>query len=241
MKNILLPLLLFASTSIFAGTPNFDTSSRIVFFPDVTVDKNLIYTDVKLLLRTNLTWNILVANQGSGPVTQEKSRPDFNLSTRIVTLPRVTVGNNEDEAYVDVELLLKLDGTWTILTITKEAEQTIEPTPDPEPIIIDLTGNYNGSTTSSVRSLLNTTLDGSLSQNGTALTGDVTLTSSLGAVPATITGQLTGTDVSLAVDATAAGYSINLDGTVSDDNRSISGSYTWPAFKDKGTWELILK
>ncbi|MCK5831828.1 MAG: hypothetical protein KAH20_16155 [Methylococcales bacterium] len=234
MKKIVLSLLFFISTGVFAETPNFDSSSRIAFFPRVTVDKGIAYKNVELLLRHNFTWEVLKAekeNPTNNSANQEVNDPDFNLSTRIVTLSKVTEDNNV--AYINAELLLRADNTWEILEIKREPRTNSS---------INLTGSYAGSTKSNISPRLNTVLDGTLTQNGDNITGSVKIKNPDLEGQGAVVGKLVGNKVALTATISEVGDSqISFDGTLSNDNKTISGTYTWSAFNDSGSWELILK
>jgi hypothetical protein len=234
MKKSLLFFLLFISIKGFAADPNFDSNLEIVFIPRATVNNSSAFTDIELVLRSNLTWLILKANEESpladDPINPKKIDPNFDLSTRIVTFPRVTVDNNV--TYLKTKLLLKEDFTWKILSAKKEQS----PTPEP---ILNLAGDYKGSTTSNVNRLLNTRLTGSLTQNGNNLTGNITITNLLGEDSGLATGQIDGKNISFSV--TVRGSTISFEGIISDDNKTLSGDYTWSAFNDNGVWSITLQ
>lgn len=62
-KIVLLFLGFSISIPLWAADPNFDTESRIVTLPRVTVDETTAYSDVQLLLNPDGTWNILAFDQ----------------------------------------------------------------------------------------------------------------------------------------------------------------------------------
>ncbi len=70
MKYLIFTLLI--STNVFAGDPNFDTSTGIVYFPRVTVNNENAYNNVQLLLDSNGTWDILSATP-EPPAQEEKT------------------------------------------------------------------------------------------------------------------------------------------------------------------------
>lgn len=223
MKKILI-LLLFISNSVFAKDPNFDLSNRIVFFPRVTVDNGAAFVNVELLLSLDNTWSILAADPESTTDNTPENDPDYNSSTGIVIFPKVTVNNST--AYKNVQLLLGTDGIWSILA----AEQ--------EELSSSLTGNYAGATTSNVSASFNAPIIGNLTQDGNQVSGDVTLTSMLGSINGNLTGEVDGSDITLVIDFPSLSSQISLNGVISDDNTTLSGSYEWPAFSDNGTWSL---
>ncbi|NOQ63149.1 MAG: hypothetical protein GQ582_01395 [Methyloprofundus sp.] len=59
--NKILILGLILSMNVFAESPDFDSTTSVVSFPEVTVDKESSYTDVKLLLSPDNSWKVLRA------------------------------------------------------------------------------------------------------------------------------------------------------------------------------------
>ncbi len=113
MKKIII-LWIFVSINTFASDPNFNSTTHIVNFPRVTVDNQIAYFDVQLLLSPGGTWNILSEDvEDEKPTENIENDPNFNSTTHIVNFPRVTVDNQI--VYSDVQLLLSPEGTWRIL------------------------------------------------------------------------------------------------------------------------------
>ena len=82
--------------------------------------------------------------------------------------------------------------------------------------------------------LFNAQLSGSLTQSGNNLNGTISVSNALGKGEGIATGQIDGKKVSFSV--TIRGIQMSFDGTVSNDNKSLSGSYT--SSFDNGSWEL---
>ncbi len=60
MRKILISLILFQfSISVSADFPNLNSTTNIVTFPKITVDKKKAYTNAELLLSPNGSWEIL--------------------------------------------------------------------------------------------------------------------------------------------------------------------------------------
>jgi hypothetical protein len=80
-------------------------------------------------------------------------------------------------------------------------------------------------------------LNGSLTQNGNNLTGNVTITNPLGTANGVLTGQVNGKNLSFTVTATSGTRMsiINFKGIIIG-NKALSGSYLWPELNDKGSW-----
>lgn len=96
----------------FSTIPNYNSSSRIVFLPLVTINNNKTFKNVKLLLKADSTWTILAAYEAVIEQNQNELIPNFNTTTNIVTFPKVTVNNN---ITYSVDLFLNPQGTWSIL------------------------------------------------------------------------------------------------------------------------------
>ena len=223
MKKIF-TLLIFISSSAFAVEPNFDLTSRIVFFPRVTVNNSTAYNNVQLLLGTNGIWSILAAEpEKSTTDDTPEIDPNYDTSTGIVIFPRVTVNNST--AYNNVQLLLGTNGIWSILAAEQEE-------------LASLTGSYTGSTNSNVSPLYNAPVLSNITQNGNQLTGDVSISNMLGSVNGSMTGEIDGSNVTLTIDLPTLTSKVSFNGLISNDNKTLSGSYEWPAINDTGTWLL---
>lgn len=96
----------------FSTIPNYNSSSRIVFLPLVTVNNNKTFKNVRLLLKADSTWTILAAYEAVIEQNQNELIPNFNTTTNIVTFPKITVNNN---ITYSVDLFLNPQGTWSIL------------------------------------------------------------------------------------------------------------------------------
>lgn len=159
--------------------------------------------------------------------------PDYDISSGIVSFQRVTV--NKASAFVNVELLLNPNGTWTILAATPDDSTDLE-----------LTGNITGSLTSDISDSFNSTFTGSLVQNGNKITGTtITNNPSLQApLESDLSGEVNDGNISFSATADFGEDSTSevfFEGTVSSDKKTLSGTYDWPAFDDNGTWTITLQ
>lgn len=162
-------------------------------------------------------------------VSVSANDPNYDTSTGIVTFPRVTVDNGA--AFVNVQLLLNPDGTWQILSAEPEATNNT----------LALSGNWAGTASSSFYPGCTGQISGSLTQNGNELTGSGSLTGNcIGGGSGQITGSINGNNISFGV-AFNNNTSINFNGTISSDYRTLSGSYVWPDEDDQGTWSLSMQ
>ncbi|MCK5828870.1 MAG: hypothetical protein KAH20_01035 [Methylococcales bacterium] len=223
MKKIFI-LLIFISNCVFAANPNYDVASSIVFFPRVTVDNNVAYNNVQLLLNANKIWSILAAEPENNTINNSSaSVSNYDSLTGIVFFPTVTVNNSTN--YNNVKLLLGADGIWSILAAEEEKPELF-------------TGDYIGSTTSNISTNFNAPLSGDFTQNGNQLTGEIFIDSMLGSISGNLTGQINGNNVVLVIELLDFASEISFNGTISNDNKTFSGSYQWPALNDTGTWTL---
>jgi len=223
MKKIII-LLMFMSSMAFAKDPNFDTTTNIVTFPRVTVDNNTAFTNVQLLLNPNGIWSILAAIPEVP--TAFADEPNFDTSTNIVTLPRVTVDNYS--AFTNVQLLLNSNETWSILAATAEE-------------ILNLNGNWGGTAASSIFVGCTGEISGSLIQNGNNLTGAGTLIGNcIGGGSGEVSGTINGDNISFGL-AFNNNTSISFTGVISSDYRTLSGTYIWADENDQGSWSLSLQ
>ena len=118
-KTLLLFLFLFlASMKAFAVSPNYDSRTHIVTIPRVIVTENpttsVMYENVELLLNPDSTWVILKASLLDIEFTDAETAtiPDFDLPTRNVYFPVVTVDKGKDGSTAD--LILAVTGRWTL-------------------------------------------------------------------------------------------------------------------------------
>lgn len=104
---------------------------------------------------------------------------------------------------------------------------------------VDLSGTWKGSASSSIfpcSSQLNLTM----SQNGNKLTGSGTSIGNCTSGSGTLNAEISGSNIFIGF-AIGGGSEIKFNGTISGDQRSMSGSYDWPAENDRGTWLLSLQ
>jgi hypothetical protein len=102
---------------------------------------------------------------------------------------------------------------------------------------INIGGNWSFSTTSS-KFVGQTTISGTIAQNGSNITGSLNISGSPCAQAGSFAGTLNGNSISASLNEN--GQTVTLAGTVSADGNSASGNYTAPAGGctngDLGTW-----
>lgn len=148
--------------------------------------------------------------------------PSYSSSTGVVSLPRVTVDNSA--TYINVELYLNPNGTWQILRADLESASR------------SLTGSWSGSAISSVYNSCSSSITGQIQQDGTQLTGSVSVNGSCDSSSGSVSGTIDGKQITFGTYA--AGGVITFTGTISDDFKTMSGTYTWPSQGDQGTWSV---
>lgn len=166
--------------------------------------------------------------------------PNFNSTTRIVTFPRVTIDNND--AYINVELLLSQNGTWEILDMGKKLEPKM-----------DLTGDWTGEVTGLATPYFfapppcgTMISEISLVQNGEKVAGNGVVgegsTLCNQDEPGEITGEVNGSNLLFTIKFSSSGSSLVFNGNISDDFRSVEGEVSWESIDSyKGSWNLTLK
>ena len=143
------------------------------------------------------------------------ANPNFDLSNRIVSFPRVTVDNGA--AFVNVELLLSLDNTWTILAA--DPESTTDNTPEIDP-------DYNSST--GIVIFPKVTVNNSTSYKNVQLLLDTDGIWSILAAeqeelsPSSLTGNYTGSTTS----NVSASFNTPIIGNLTQDGNQVSGDVT---------------
>ncbi len=149
--------------------------------------------------------------------------PNFDTSTNVVTIPKVRVDNTKDKTYRDVELLLRKEGTWTILAINKQEA-------------VDLTGNWKGILGDpGVFVPGHTQIMGfSLKQKGSKLTGVASFgvrcsfdSCTNGIINGAVTGTVDGNNITLEVVSSDSDRVVNLDGIISSDYRKLGYGSEW--------------
>lgn len=129
MKKTLLLFLFLASMKVFSATPgivtpsatipNYDSKTHIVFIPKAIVigtdGISVMYENIELLLNPRSTWVILKADLLDIEFTDADTLtiPDFDLSTRTIYFPKVTVDNNNEST---ADLLLAISARWELLS-----------------------------------------------------------------------------------------------------------------------------
>jgi len=158
------------------------------------------------------------------------SDPNFDtVRGMIYTFPRVTVDNSS--AYLNVQVQLNPNGTWSVLNATEEDSETSS---------IHLSGNWKGRAYSSYYPC-NTELNISMSQTGTSIIGSGSSIGDCTSVSGSLTAEINGNNISFGLYIADMVSEIRFTGTISADQQSMSGTYSWPDEYDQGTWTLDLQ
>lgn len=119
MKKTLLLSLLLTSINVFAVDPDFNTKTNIVTSPKVAVivakGETALYEKTEILLTPKGKWTIKKATHLDIEFTDAdlKDIPEYDLSTKIMYFPRITINKNPKDL-LTVDLLLPFGGLWSI-------------------------------------------------------------------------------------------------------------------------------
>ena len=148
--------------------------------------------------------------------------PNFNSATGVITFPRVTV--DKGVAYHDVRLRLNPDRTWELLSVEPKEQ-------------INIAGYWKGTGVSSLFSQCTALIEGDLIQNGNKIEGDGYLNGTCVSGTGKVDGEIIGNNVVFGI-AFDNSTTIYFNGTISEDRKTLNGSYSWPDENDIGTWSL---